>query len=162
MRDNILLSVSYQHNTHIGMYYHWVLFNTFWWDCIPRMQTSCQQVLRPKTYFWWSWCSWCHCSKIHLGSRGRNGHRRSTSCILWHWTSLWVQYNFLWTLLSLIVILCPILNQLNVKYLMMLITCRMLRDMPTEVYCTGANTLPVKEVWMVSDVYGKMKRMKID
>jgi len=33
---------------------------------------------------------------------------------------------------------------------------------PTEVYCTGANTLPVKEVWMVSGVYGKMKRMKID
>ena len=38
----------------------------------------------------------------------------------------------------------------------------MLRDMPTEVYCTGANTLPVKEVWMVSDVYGKIKGIKID
>ena len=34
--------------------------------------------------------------------------------------------------------------------------------MPTEVYYTRANTLPVKEVWMVSDVCGKMKRMKID
>ena len=30
--------------------------------------------------------------------------------------------------------------------------------MPTEVYCTRANTLPVKEVWMVSDVYGKIKK----
>ena len=37
-----------------------------------------------------------------------------------------------------------------------------LRDMPTEVYCTRANTLPVKEVWMVTDVYGKIKGMKID
>ena len=34
--------------------------------------------------------------------------------------------------------------------------------MPTEVYCTRANTLPVKEVWMVSDVCGKIKGMKID
>ena len=34
--------------------------------------------------------------------------------------------------------------------------------MPTEVYCTRANTLPVKEVRMVSDVYGKIKGMKID
>ena len=34
--------------------------------------------------------------------------------------------------------------------------------MPTEVYRTRANTRPVKEVWMVSDVCGKMKRMKID
>ena len=38
----------------------------------------------------------------------------------------------------------------------------MLRDMPTEVYYTRANTLPVKEVWMVSDVCGKIKGMKID
>ena len=38
----------------------------------------------------------------------------------------------------------------------------LLKDMPTEVYCTGANTLPVKEVWMVSDVCGKIKGMKID
>ena len=38
----------------------------------------------------------------------------------------------------------------------------MLGDMPTEVYCTRANTIPLLEVWMVSDVYGKMKRMKID
>ena len=37
-----------------------------------------------------------------------------------------------------------------------------LRDMPTEVYCTRANTLPVREVWMVNDVYGKIKGMKID
>ena len=41
-------------------------------------------------------------------------------------------------------------------------TAIVLRDMPTEVYCTRANTLPAKEVWMVSDVYDKMKRMKID
>ena len=41
-------------------------------------------------------------------------------------------------------------------------TFMLLRDMPTEVYCTRANTLPVKEVWMVSDVYGKIKGMKID
>ena len=34
--------------------------------------------------------------------------------------------------------------------------------MLTEVYCTRANTLPVKEVWMVTDVYGKIKRIKID
>ena len=39
---------------------------------------------------------------------------------------------------------------------------KVLRDMPTEVYCTRANTLPVKEVWMVSDVCGKIKGMKID
>ena len=39
---------------------------------------------------------------------------------------------------------------------------QLLRDMPTEVYCTRANTLPVKEVWMVSDVCGKIKGMKID
>jgi len=38
----------------------------------------------------------------------------------------------------------------------------LLKDMPTEVYYTEANKFPVKEVWMVSDVYGKMKRMKID
>ena len=37
-----------------------------------------------------------------------------------------------------------------------------LEYMPTEAYCTRANTLPVKEVWMVTDVCGKMKRMKID
>ena len=36
------------------------------------------------------------------------------------------------------------------------------RDIPIEVYCTRANTLPVKEVWMVNDVYGKIKGMKID
>ena len=34
--------------------------------------------------------------------------------------------------------------------------------MPTEVYCTRANTLPVKKVWMVSDVCGKIKDMNID
>ena len=39
---------------------------------------------------------------------------------------------------------------------------RMLRDMPTEVYYTRANTLPLQEVWMVNDVYGKIKGMKID
>ena len=39
---------------------------------------------------------------------------------------------------------------------------KVLRDMPTEVYCTRADTLPVKEVWMVSDVCGKIKGMKID
>ena len=33
--------------------------------------------------------------------------------------------------------------------------------MPTEVYCTRANTLPLLEVWMVSDVYGKIEGMKI-
>ena len=38
----------------------------------------------------------------------------------------------------------------------------MLRGMPTEVYCTRANTLPLQEVWMVSDVYGKIKRMKVN
>ena len=38
----------------------------------------------------------------------------------------------------------------------------MLKDIPTEVHCTRANTLSVKELWMVSDVYGKIKRMKID
>ena len=38
----------------------------------------------------------------------------------------------------------------------------MLRDMPTEVYCIRANTLLVKEVWMMSDVCGKIKGMKID
>ena len=34
--------------------------------------------------------------------------------------------------------------------------------MPTEVYCTRANTLPAKEVLMVSDVYEEIKGMKID
>ena len=38
----------------------------------------------------------------------------------------------------------------------------LLRDIPTEVYRTKANTLSVKEVWMVSDVCGKIKGMKID
>ena len=42
------------------------------------------------------------------------------------------------------------------------LTQYMLRDMPTEVYCTRANTLPVKEVWMVTDVCGKIKGMKFD
>ena len=31
--------------------------------------------------------------------------------------------------------------------------------MPTEVYSTRANTLPVKEVWMVSDVCGKIRQI---
>ena len=35
-------------------------------------------------------------------------------------------------------------------------------DMLTEFYCTRANTLPVKEVWVVSDVYGKIEGIKID
>ena len=34
--------------------------------------------------------------------------------------------------------------------------------MPTEIHCTRADTLPVKEMWMVSDVCGNIKRMKID
>ena len=34
--------------------------------------------------------------------------------------------------------------------------------MLTEFYCTRADKLLVKEVWMVTDVYGKIKRMKID
>ena len=41
-------------------------------------------------------------------------------------------------------------------------TPEVLRDMPTEVYCTRTNTLLVEDVWMVTDVYGKIKGMKID
>ena len=38
------------------------------------------------------------------------------------------------------------------------ITKRILLEyIPTEIYCTRANTLPVKEVWMVSDVCGKIR-----